>query len=147
MKFGLIYEICRPDPEWATEEEIYWQALEQCVLAEEVGFDYIWEVEHHFLEGYSLSSAPEVFLSAVAARRAAQADPGSASAAVDGVHAAVELRDRRRLRHRRARVRCRRAGRRRRLGAQVQGEDRQPHAAGRVVRQQRDSAGDDVVLR
>jgi hypothetical protein len=25
----------------------------------------VWEVEHHFLEGYSLSSAPEVFLPAV----------------------------------------------------------------------------------
>jgi alkanesulfonate monooxygenase SsuD/methylene tetrahydromethanopterin reductase-like flavin-dependent oxidoreductase (luciferase family) len=68
MKFGLIYEICRPDPEWATEEETYWQALEQCVLAEEVGFDYCWAVEHHFLENYSLSSAPDVFLSAVAQR-------------------------------------------------------------------------------
>lgn len=68
MKFGVIYEICRPDPEWATEAEIYWQALEQCVVAEEVGFDHVWTVEHHFLENYSLSSAPEVFLSAVAQR-------------------------------------------------------------------------------
>ena len=68
MKFGLIYEICRPEPfeDWASEEETYWQALEQCVLAEEVGFDYVWEVEHHFLEGYSLSSAPEVFLASLA---------------------------------------------------------------------------------
>src|SRR5207245_3761163 len=39
---------------------------EQIALADELGFDYVWEVEHHFLEGYSLSSAPEVFLSAVA---------------------------------------------------------------------------------
>jgi alkanesulfonate monooxygenase SsuD/methylene tetrahydromethanopterin reductase-like flavin-dependent oxidoreductase (luciferase family) len=68
MKFGIIYEICRPDTEWATEAEIYHQALEQCVLAEEVGFDHVWAVEHHFLENYSLSSAPEVFLSAVAQR-------------------------------------------------------------------------------
>ena len=68
MKFGVIYEICRPDPDWATEEETYWQALEQCVLAEEVGFDHVWCVEHHFLENYSLSSAPEVFLTAVAQR-------------------------------------------------------------------------------
>ena len=68
MKFGLIYEICRPDPEWATEADTYWQALDQCVLAEEVGFDHVWAVEHHFLENYSLSSAPDVFLSAVAQR-------------------------------------------------------------------------------
>ena len=68
MKFGLIYEICRPDPDWATEAETYHQALEQCVVAEEVGFDHVWAVEHHFLENYSLSSAPDVFLSAVAQR-------------------------------------------------------------------------------
>ena len=68
MKFGLIYEICRPDPEWSTEADTYWQALEQCVLAEQVGFDHVWAVEHHFLENYSLSSAPDVFLSAVAQR-------------------------------------------------------------------------------
>ena len=68
MKFGLIYEICRPDPDWATEADTYRQALEQCVLAEEVGFDHVWAVEHHFLENYSLSSAPDVFLSAVAQR-------------------------------------------------------------------------------
>ena len=29
---------------------------------------YIWEVEHHFLEGYSHSSAPEVFLAAASQR-------------------------------------------------------------------------------
>jgi len=70
MKFGLIYEICRPEPfdGFMSEAETYWQALEQCVLADQLGFDYVWEVEHHFLEGYSLSSAPEVFLSAVAQR-------------------------------------------------------------------------------
>jgi alkanesulfonate monooxygenase SsuD/methylene tetrahydromethanopterin reductase-like flavin-dependent oxidoreductase (luciferase family) len=68
VKFGILYEICRPDAEWATEAEIYHQALEQCVIAEEVGFDHMWAVEHHFLENYSLSSAPEVFLSAVAQR-------------------------------------------------------------------------------
>jgi alkanesulfonate monooxygenase SsuD/methylene tetrahydromethanopterin reductase-like flavin-dependent oxidoreductase (luciferase family) len=33
-----------------------------------VGFDYVWEVEHHFLEEYSHSSAPEVFLAAVSQR-------------------------------------------------------------------------------
>jgi alkanesulfonate monooxygenase SsuD/methylene tetrahydromethanopterin reductase-like flavin-dependent oxidoreductase (luciferase family) len=68
MKFGLIYEICRPDPDWVTEADTYRQALEQCVIAEEVGFDHVWAVEHHFLENYSLSAAPDVFLSAVAQR-------------------------------------------------------------------------------
>lgn len=68
MKFGLIYEIVRPEPfdGFLSEEEAFWQALEQIVVADEIGIDYVWAVEHHFLEGYSLSSAPEVFLSAVA---------------------------------------------------------------------------------
>jgi alkanesulfonate monooxygenase SsuD/methylene tetrahydromethanopterin reductase-like flavin-dependent oxidoreductase (luciferase family) len=68
VKLGLIYEICRPDPDWASEADTYQQALEQCVVAEEVGFDHVWAVEHHFLENYSLSAAPDVFLSAVAQR-------------------------------------------------------------------------------
>jgi len=68
MKFGIIYEICRPLPfdGFLSEYDAFWQAVEQIQLAEEIGFDYAWAVEHHFLEGYSLSSAPEVFLSAVA---------------------------------------------------------------------------------
>jgi alkanesulfonate monooxygenase SsuD/methylene tetrahydromethanopterin reductase-like flavin-dependent oxidoreductase (luciferase family) len=37
-------------------------------LADTLGFDYIWEVEHHFLEEYSHSSAPEVFLAACSQR-------------------------------------------------------------------------------
>jgi alkanesulfonate monooxygenase SsuD/methylene tetrahydromethanopterin reductase-like flavin-dependent oxidoreductase (luciferase family) len=70
IDFGLIYEICRPEPfeGWASEYETYWQAIEQIELADKVGFKYAWAVEHHFLEGYSLSSAPEVFLSSVAQR-------------------------------------------------------------------------------
>src|SRR4051812_49959885 len=43
-------------------------ALEQCRLAEELGFDHVWAVEHHFLEEYSHCSSPEVFLTAVAAQ-------------------------------------------------------------------------------
>jgi len=38
------------------------------VLADQLGFDYAWEVEHHFLDEYSHSSAPEVFLAACAAK-------------------------------------------------------------------------------
>jgi alkanesulfonate monooxygenase SsuD/methylene tetrahydromethanopterin reductase-like flavin-dependent oxidoreductase (luciferase family) len=37
-------------------------------LADRVGIDYAWEVEHHFLEEYSHSSAPEVFLGACSQR-------------------------------------------------------------------------------
>ena len=37
-------------------------------LADRLGIDYAWEVEHHFLEEYSHSSAPEVFLAAASQR-------------------------------------------------------------------------------
>lgn len=71
MKFGLLYEIALPIDEAAngrTEHEVYHEALEQVVFAEEMGFDHVWAVEHHFLEDLSRSSAPEVFLAACAAR-------------------------------------------------------------------------------
>jgi alkanesulfonate monooxygenase SsuD/methylene tetrahydromethanopterin reductase-like flavin-dependent oxidoreductase (luciferase family) len=41
-------------------------ALEQVRLADELGFDQTWVVEHHFLEEYSHSSAPDLFLTACA---------------------------------------------------------------------------------
>ncbi|MGH9036741.1 MAG: LLM class flavin-dependent oxidoreductase, partial [Acidimicrobiia bacterium] len=43
-------------------------ALAQVELADELGFDQSWAVEHHFLEEYSHCSAPEVFLAAAAMR-------------------------------------------------------------------------------
>ncbi len=68
MQFGLFYEMQLPRPwESGDEHRLYKECLEQVVLADRLGFDYVWEVEHHFLEEYSHSSAPEVFLGAVAA--------------------------------------------------------------------------------
>jgi alkanesulfonate monooxygenase SsuD/methylene tetrahydromethanopterin reductase-like flavin-dependent oxidoreductase (luciferase family) len=43
-------------------------ALDQIELADQLGFDYVFEVEHHFLEEYSHSSAPEIFLAAASQR-------------------------------------------------------------------------------
>jgi alkanesulfonate monooxygenase SsuD/methylene tetrahydromethanopterin reductase-like flavin-dependent oxidoreductase (luciferase family) len=69
MKFGVFYEHQLPKP-WGVDDEyeLLRDALEQVVLADRLGFDYAWEVEHHFLDEYSHSSAPEVFLAAAAAR-------------------------------------------------------------------------------
>jgi alkanesulfonate monooxygenase SsuD/methylene tetrahydromethanopterin reductase-like flavin-dependent oxidoreductase (luciferase family) len=47
---------------------LFKQSLDQIELADKLGFDYAWEVEHHFLEEYSHSSAPEVFLGAASQR-------------------------------------------------------------------------------
>src|SRR5229473_707574 len=67
MKFGIFYEISVPRP-WdrETEKRVYDNCLEQVVLADELGFDQVWAVEHHFLEEYSHCSAPEIFLTACA---------------------------------------------------------------------------------
>jgi len=69
MKFGIFYEHQLPRP-WDddSEHQLLKDALEQVELADRVGIDYVWEVEHHFLEEYSHSSAPEVFLAAASQR-------------------------------------------------------------------------------
>ena len=67
MKFGLIYEMQRPHQDFEVNyEALIEETLEQCHLADEVGFDYLWFVEHHFLTTFSGSSAPEVIVSALA---------------------------------------------------------------------------------
>ena len=69
MEFALLYELANPKP-WHDRSEYnkWWEGLEQVVLAEQLGFDAVWAVEHHFLEELSRSSAPEVWLTACAMR-------------------------------------------------------------------------------
>jgi alkanesulfonate monooxygenase SsuD/methylene tetrahydromethanopterin reductase-like flavin-dependent oxidoreductase (luciferase family) len=69
MKFGVFYEHQLPRPwEAGSELELFQNALAQVEFADKLGLDTIWEVEHHFLEEYSHSSAPEVFLAACSQR-------------------------------------------------------------------------------
>jgi alkanesulfonate monooxygenase SsuD/methylene tetrahydromethanopterin reductase-like flavin-dependent oxidoreductase (luciferase family) len=69
MKFGIFYEHQLPRP-WTerSERDLLHDSLTQIELADRLGYDYAWEVEHHFLEEYSHSSAPEVFLGAASQR-------------------------------------------------------------------------------
>lgn len=69
MRFGVFYELQLPKP-WAPGDEhrLFHEALSQVALADRLGYDYAWQVEHHFLDEYSHSSAPEVFLASAAAR-------------------------------------------------------------------------------
>jgi alkanesulfonate monooxygenase SsuD/methylene tetrahydromethanopterin reductase-like flavin-dependent oxidoreductase (luciferase family) len=69
MRFGIFYEHQLPRP-WAegSELKLFQDALDQVELGDRLGIDYAWEVEHHFLEEYSHSSAPEVFLAAASQR-------------------------------------------------------------------------------
>jgi alkanesulfonate monooxygenase SsuD/methylene tetrahydromethanopterin reductase-like flavin-dependent oxidoreductase (luciferase family) len=69
MKFGIFYELQLPRP-WkeGDEHRLYQNALDQIELADRLGYDHAWQVEHHFLEEYSHSPAPESFLAAASQR-------------------------------------------------------------------------------
>jgi alkanesulfonate monooxygenase SsuD/methylene tetrahydromethanopterin reductase-like flavin-dependent oxidoreductase (luciferase family) len=69
MKIGGFYEHQLPRP-WSRDSEhrLLKDALAQVELADSHGYDYIWATEHHFMEEYAHSSAPEIFLAACAAR-------------------------------------------------------------------------------
>ena len=66
MKFGLLYEMQRPyqgtEVDW---NALYKETLEQCELADQVGFDNLWFVEHHFLTGFSGSPCPDAMFGAL----------------------------------------------------------------------------------
>src|SRR5258708_17294933 len=69
MKAGLIYEIESVKPHAADHEyRVFWETMAQIELADRLGFDSVWTVEHHFLNEFSYFSAPEVFLSCVSQR-------------------------------------------------------------------------------
>lgn len=68
MKFSMIYEAQTADTSPEAERQLFHDCVEQAVFAEEMGFDRIWAVEHHCLKWYAHMSAPEIFLTWVAAR-------------------------------------------------------------------------------
>lgn len=68
MKFSMIFEAQMTDPSAAHERQVLRDCVAQAVLAEEMGFDTVWAVEHHGLKWYAHMSAPEIFLTWVAAR-------------------------------------------------------------------------------
>jgi alkanesulfonate monooxygenase SsuD/methylene tetrahydromethanopterin reductase-like flavin-dependent oxidoreductase (luciferase family) len=69
VKFGVFYEHQVPKP-WVggDERRVFEEALEQAELLDSIGIHSFWLVEHHFLEEYSHSSAPEIFLAALSQR-------------------------------------------------------------------------------
>jgi alkanesulfonate monooxygenase SsuD/methylene tetrahydromethanopterin reductase-like flavin-dependent oxidoreductase (luciferase family)/putative sterol carrier protein len=69
MRFGIFYEHQIPRP-WGEDGEhrLFQDALEQIEIADHVGIDSVWAVEHHFLEEYAHSSASGVFLGAASQR-------------------------------------------------------------------------------
>lgn len=68
MKFSIFFEMQISNPTPESEARIFQESLMQAVLADELGYHCVWAVEHHGLYEYSHCSAPEIFLSFVAAR-------------------------------------------------------------------------------
>ncbi len=68
MRFSLIYEAQTVDASRAGDHKVFDEIMEQVVLAEDMGFDVVWAVEHTALTNYAHMSAPETFLAFVAGR-------------------------------------------------------------------------------
>ena len=63
----MFYELQMPRPWTDTAEyDTLWDAVRQVQFAEEMGFERVWLVEHHFLTEFAHSSAPEVMLAVMA---------------------------------------------------------------------------------
>src|SRR3954447_12956853 len=69
MELDLLFEVTVAKP-WPNglreaEQEKFRNTIEQTKLADKLGFRTAWFVEHHFREGRSHSSAPEVMIGAL----------------------------------------------------------------------------------
>lgn len=69
MRFALIYQVQVPKP-WTSESEYtrFQEIIEQVSFAEEMGFESVWFMEHHFGPEQSHSSAPDLVLAALSQR-------------------------------------------------------------------------------
>ena len=67
LRFGLWYDFRNP-PRWPQDPtRLYRGIVDQCVRAEELGWDDVWLSEHHFIDdGYTPSMLP--LACAIAAR-------------------------------------------------------------------------------
>ncbi|MDE0750477.1 MAG: LLM class flavin-dependent oxidoreductase [Acidimicrobiales bacterium] len=75
MKLDVLYEFQVKPPPWdkphpygqrEAEQSTYFEAMDQIVLADKVGFQTVWVVEHHFREIRSHCPSSEVVLGALA---------------------------------------------------------------------------------
>ena len=69
MKISLFYEFALPRP-WCEDDEhqMFQDGLDEVEAADKAGFSTVWLTEHHFLEEYCHSTAPEMFLAAASQR-------------------------------------------------------------------------------
>ena len=67
MDLSIIYELETNDNSEEGVRGRYAECLEEVKLADTLGFKTVWFTEHHFLDRFSYSSAPDVWLSYLAA--------------------------------------------------------------------------------
>jgi natural product biosynthesis luciferase-like monooxygenase protein len=65
LNVSLGYEVEVRGRQRADEQRMFEHVIEQAVLADQLGYDAIWMVEHHFTRGFSHSSAPDLVLAAL----------------------------------------------------------------------------------
>ena len=68
MQFSMGFEVQLAHPTPEREHQLLHDCVEQAVYGEAMGFDRIWAPEHHSLKWYAHMSAPEIFLTWVAAK-------------------------------------------------------------------------------
>jgi alkanesulfonate monooxygenase SsuD/methylene tetrahydromethanopterin reductase-like flavin-dependent oxidoreductase (luciferase family) len=64
--FGIFFEVAVRGRTSSIEQETFHNVLKQIDIADGLGYDAAWFVEHHFTRGFSHSSAPDLMLAAAA---------------------------------------------------------------------------------
>jgi len=64
--FGIFFEVAVRGRTGAIEQEMFHNVLKQIDIADQLGYDAAWFVEHHFTRGFSHSSSPDLMLAAAA---------------------------------------------------------------------------------
>nr|WP_047166000.1 LLM class flavin-dependent oxidoreductase [Sphingomonas sp. Y57] len=62
--FGIFFEMSVRGRSSEIEQKTFHNVLEQIDIADQLGYDAAWFVEHHFTRGFSHSSAPDLMLAA-----------------------------------------------------------------------------------
>ena len=65
LRVSMGYELEVRGRSRKVEQRAFESLIEQAVLADKLGYEAIWMVEHHFTRGFSHSSAPDLVLAAV----------------------------------------------------------------------------------
>ena len=70
MKLDIFTEVQKARAAWGDdhEQDVIEETLEQARLADELGYECWWQVEHHGATEFSYSSAPELLLTAISQR-------------------------------------------------------------------------------